>query len=192
MRARWLVIAAFLAILSLSAQAQDAEDVGPDQLPYAGETAGEAWVEYLKTRGAKAFALGQDRAWGRSMGEGETLAQAREAALEGCRRETQFECFVFAENNTVVWTNPGLPALDILPYADDATRAIFRDKFLQATFNRAFAISPDGAFGGGWHSRKTIEEMREAALGSCRKKPNYRAKNPCFLFMENDTVVWRE
>jgi hypothetical protein len=52
--------------------------------------------------------------------------------------------------------------------------------------------SPDGAFGGRWHSRKTMEEMRHAALGSCRKKSNYRARNPCFLFMENDTVVWWE
>ena len=111
---------------------------------------------------------------------------------ENCRGETQFECFIFAENNIVVWTNPGLAALEVLPHVDAATRGIFQEKFLNATFNRAFAISPDGAFGGGWHSRKTMEEMRDAALGSCRKKSNYRARNPCFLFMENDTVVWRE
>ena len=192
MRSRWFAIALALAIFPLGALAQDAKDVEPDQLPYAGATAGEAWGAYLKARGVKAFALGQDGAWGRRSGESETLPEARDAALENCRGETQFECFIFAENNTIVWTNPGLAALAVLPFVDNMTRGIFRDKFLQATFNRAFAVSPDGAFGGGWHSRRTMEEMRAAALDSCRKKPNYRAENPCFLFMENDTVVWRE
>jgi hypothetical protein len=194
MRLYWFIAALALTVFPFGAQAQNVKDVGPDQLPYAGETAAEAWADYRKARGVKAFALGQDGAWawGRRVGEDETLGEARDAALENCRGETQFECFIFAENNIVVWTNPGLAALEVLPHVDAATRGIFQEKFLNATFNRAFAISPDGAFGGGWHSRKTMEEMRDAALGSCRKKSNYRTRNPCFLFMENDTVVWRE
>ena len=136
MRSRWFAIALALAIFPLGALAQDAKDVEPDQLPYAGATAGEAWGAYLKARGVKAFALGQDGAWGRRSGESETLPEARDAALENCRGETQFECFIFAENNTIVWTNPGLAALAVLPFVDNMTRGIFRDKFLQATFNR--------------------------------------------------------
>ena len=189
---RWLVAALAIVFLPIAAWAQDVNDIAPDELPYAGETAGEAWVAYREARGAKAFALAQDRAWGRSFGEGVTLAEARLNAPERCRGESRFECFVFAENNTVVWTNPGLAALDVLPYVDEKTRGIFRDKFLRATFNRAFAISADGAFGGGWHSNRSMKDMRKAALDSCRGKPNYRSRNPCVLFMENDTVVYQE
>ena len=76
------------------------------------------------------------------------------------------------------------------PYVSEERREKFKNKFLNAPFNRAFAISKDGAFGGRWSEGLSLDEVREFALESCRKKPQYRPENPCKIYMENDAVVW--
>lgn len=78
------------------------------------------------------------------------------------------------------------------PYVSEERKKIFQNRFLKAPFNRAFAISKDGAFGGQWGKDLTLDDVRRAALESCRKKPQYRPDNPCQIYMENDTVVWTD
>ena len=89
---------------------------------------------------------------------------------------------------------PSPPYVDLPspPYVSEDRRQKFQRKFLNAPFNRAFAISKDGAFGGQWGMSKSLDEVKEFALKSCRKKPQYRPENPCMIYMENDAVVWKE
>lgn len=66
----------------------------------------------------------------------------------------------------------------------------FLERYAPAEFNKAFAVSSDGAFGGRWSQGITIEQAREEALANCRAKPEYDAANPCVVFFENDRLVW--
>lgn len=68
----------------------------------------------------------------------------------------------------------------------------FLEKFAPAEFNKAFAVSKDGAYGGRWSRNESMETVREKALESCRKKPVYRSGNPCVIFFENDKLVWTQ
>lgn len=67
----------------------------------------------------------------------------------------------------------------------------FLEKYAPAEFNKAFAVSKDGAYGGNWKKGRSMEGVRERALESCRKKPNYNPANPCVVFFENDKQVWK-
>ena len=66
----------------------------------------------------------------------------------------------------------------------------FLEKYAPAPFSKAFAVSKDGAYGGWWQRGISIDEARNKALDSCRKKPSYTSANPCVVFFENDTQVW--
>ncbi len=76
-----------------------------------------------------------------------------------------------------------------LPYVSDERRQLFRKRFLNGKGQRAFALSKDGAFGGRWGTNISMEEIRAWVLESCESKPQYRPENPCFIYMENDTVL---
>lgn len=67
----------------------------------------------------------------------------------------------------------------------------FLKKYGPAEFNKAFAVSKDGAYGARWKKGMPIEQAREAALESCQKKPTYNAENPCVIFFENDKLIWK-
>ena len=67
----------------------------------------------------------------------------------------------------------------------------FLEKYAPAPFNKVFAVSKDGAYGGRWDQRKSLDWAREGALANCRKKPNYNPANPCVIFFENDKQVWK-
>lgn len=67
----------------------------------------------------------------------------------------------------------------------------FLEKYAPAETPKAFAVSRDGAFGGRWKSSLSLEEVRRAALESCRKKSTYTPANPCVVFFENDQLVWK-
>lgn len=67
----------------------------------------------------------------------------------------------------------------------------FIERYAPAEFNKAFAVSRDGAYGARWHKQLSMEQVRREALESCRKKPEYNAANPCVVFFENDKQVWK-
>ena len=67
----------------------------------------------------------------------------------------------------------------------------FIEKYAPAVFTKAFAVSKDGAYGGRWKKNISMDEAREGALASCRKKPTYNPANPCVVFFENDKLVWK-
>lgn len=67
----------------------------------------------------------------------------------------------------------------------------FLTKYGPAEFNKAFAVSKDGAYGARWKKGMPIEQARAAAIESCQKKPAYNANNPCVIFFENDKLVWK-
>ena len=83
-------------------------------------------------------------------------------------------------------------ALPVLEQAGGgkACSTCFIERYAPAEFNKAFAVSKDGAYGGRWSRNESIATVREKALDSCRKKPNYRAEFPCVVFFENDRLVW--
>lgn len=72
-----------------------------------------------------------------------------------------------------------------------ACETCFLEKYGPAEFTKAFAVSRDGAYGARWKEGMPLEEAREAALESCRKKPTYTDANPCVIFFENDRLVWK-
>jgi hypothetical protein len=67
----------------------------------------------------------------------------------------------------------------------------FMNKYAPADGNKAYALSKDGAYGARWSEHISIDEARDAALASCRKKPSYKPENPCVVFMENDRMVFK-
>lgn len=67
----------------------------------------------------------------------------------------------------------------------------FLTNYGPSPFNKAFAVSLDGAYGARWERHASLEKVREAALESCRKKPAYNAAHPCVIFFENDRQIWK-
>ena len=67
----------------------------------------------------------------------------------------------------------------------------FLERYAPAEFNKAFAVSPDGAYGGRWHNQSSLEQVRERALENCQKKPEFNPAHPCVIFFENDRLVWQ-
>jgi hypothetical protein len=67
----------------------------------------------------------------------------------------------------------------------------FLERYAPAVFNKAFAVSADGAYGGRWGRQLSIDEARRAALENCQRKPEFNPANPCVIFFENDRLVWR-
>lgn len=67
----------------------------------------------------------------------------------------------------------------------------FLEKYGPAEFNKVFAVSKDGAYGGRWKKGQPMANLRDGALMSCRKKPAYNPENPCVIFFENDQLVWK-
>jgi hypothetical protein len=67
----------------------------------------------------------------------------------------------------------------------------FLERYAPAVFNKAFAVSADGAYGGRWGRGLSMEQVRREALESCRRKPEFNPANPCAIFFENDRLVWR-
>lgn len=67
----------------------------------------------------------------------------------------------------------------------------FLDRYAPAEFNKAFAVSADGAYGGRWSRRLSMDQVRREAIESCQRKPEFTPANPCVVFFENDRLVWR-
>ncbi|GAB4541138.1 MAG: hypothetical protein Tsb0019_40970 [Roseibium sp.] len=67
----------------------------------------------------------------------------------------------------------------------------FLEKYGPSPFPKAFAVSPDGAYGARYKVGASMAKMREDALASCRKKPAYNPAHDCFIFFENDQQVWK-
>lgn len=67
----------------------------------------------------------------------------------------------------------------------------FLERYAPAEFNKAFAVSADGAYGSRWSRRLSMDQVRREALESCQRKPEFNPANPCVIFFENDRLVWR-
>lgn len=88
--------------------------------------------------------------------------------------------------------NPYKAAVAALMIAGGSQTCVscFLERYAPAEFNKAFAVSKDGAFGGRWSANISVAEAREAALESCRSKPEFKPENECAVFFENDRQVW--
>jgi hypothetical protein len=111
-------------------------------------------------------------------------------------RSTNLGTWLVTGNVTIMGaetTNPYQAALPALEKAGGgkACVACFLDRYAPAEFNKAFAVSKDGAFGGRWSADMTLSDAREAALVSCRTKPEFKPENDCVIFFENDLQVWK-
>ena len=105
-----------------------------------------------------------------------------------------FTAFLAAGPTTMALAdNPYQAAVPALEEAGGGKTCVecFLEKYGPAEFNKAFAVSKDGAYGGHWRKSYTMDQVREKALQSCRKKPTYTPANPCVIFMENDQLVWK-
>ncbi|MBW7851430.1 MAG: hypothetical protein H3C38_13110 [Rhodospirillales bacterium] len=67
----------------------------------------------------------------------------------------------------------------------------FLTNYGPSPFPKAFAVSPDGAYGARYKVGASMAKMREDALASCRKKPAFNPAHDCFIFFENDEQVWK-
>lgn len=90
--------------------------------------------------------------------------------------------------------DPYEQAYEFMKQVTDERCECFIKKYAPAQGMKAYALSKDGAYGGKWSDSGrdlSLDDVREGALASCRKKPNYKPENPCVVFMENDTIVYK-
>jgi pimeloyl-ACP methyl ester carboxylesterase len=82
---------------------------------------------------------------------------------------------------------PVPPVLDLaaLPTLEPAGRQFYEQRFLLGNLRRAFAVSPDGKYGGNW-SAHSAEEARANALKGCTG----RGGKGCVIYAEDLDVVW--
>ncbi len=86
--------------------------------------------------------------------------------------------------------NAAVPALEQAG-GGKACVECFLTNYGPSPFPKAFAVSPDGAYGARYKVGASMQKMREDALASCRKKPAYNPAHDCFIFFENDKQVWK-
>lgn len=67
----------------------------------------------------------------------------------------------------------------------------FLERYAPAVFNKALAVSADGAYGGRWGTQLSMDEAHRGALENCPRKPEFNPANPCVVFFENDRLGWR-
>jgi len=82
---------------------------------------------------------------------------------------------------------PAPPVLDLagLPPMGANGRQVYEQQFLLGNLPRAFAVAPDGAYGGRWGD-PTAEKARAGALKNCADKGG----TGCTLYAEDLDVVW--
>ena len=88
---------------------------------------------------------------------------------------------------TLVLAQPAVSVLDLaaLPKIDAAGLNSYRDLFLVGPTPRAWAIAPDGKYGGMWGTR-SLEDARAGAIKSCTAKGG----QGCAIYAEDLDVVW--
>ena len=89
--------------------------------------------------------------------------------------------------------SPYEAAVPMLEQAGGNTTCVtcFLERYAPAEQPKAFAVSPDGAYGARWHRQLSMEQVKREALESCQNKPTYNPANPCVIFFENDQLVWQ-
>ena len=143
-----------------------------ERLDDAGMRALEA---YALARPNKAFAAAQDGSWG-WQGGAANIATAEQLAMERCSAVTTAgSCRVVAWDAGGAWQTgsgdanavaPSAGALAATPPLDDPGVAAFQT-FLAAGGNKAFAVSPDGAWGWRASSELPLEEVQQQAQANC-------------------------
>lgn len=133
----------------------------------------QALDSYAAAPPDKAFAVADGGAWGWQGGE-TSLAAAQDRALERCQAIAAVRaCHVVAWDAGNGWaaadpTPAGRPPGAEPPPLDDPGVAAFQT-FVAATGNKAFAVSPDGAWG--WRASATLplEAVQEEARATCAR-----------------------
>ena len=153
-------------------------------LPYLGDQGVAYYQRFLAKPLPRAIAIGLSGAASFSGG-----FDPRAQALKACQQRTR-NCQLYAVDNDVVWvrSTPEPPptrfaALDdtkAVPYLDDRGRAAYQ-KFLTMPRPRAFAIAPDGRWGGGALGPDPLAYV----LDTCNK-----GHHDCTLYAVDGDVVW--
>jgi len=97
-----------LSGLLLSATASLA--VADDPIPHVGERAREHYQSYRYAEDHRAFAIAPGGAWAWRAGLA-SAAEAREAALDTCREQTEQRCVLYADGDAVVFDRAAWPTL---------------------------------------------------------------------------------
>lgn len=142
----------------------------------------QAFEAYGAAPPNKAFALSEDAAWAWH-GGAPSLTSAQSSALERCEAVAAAPpCHIVAWDVGTGWTAEGDTGAantagsatghdtgnDTMPALDDPGVAAFQT-FLAADGNKAFAVSPDGAWG--WRASSTLplEAVQQEAQASCAR-----------------------
>ncbi len=110
---------AFASAMALVFAAMPVLVQADNKIPHASEKANEHFQQYQYSAGHKAFAIAPGGAWF-WLTEVETEAQAKKQALEGCQKNTQQKCVLYAVNKQIVFDAHNWPTL-WGPYTDTDT-----------------------------------------------------------------------
>lgn len=140
---------------------------GLEALDAAGVSALEA---YAVAAPDKAFAVGPGGAWGWQAGA-TGVAAAEQQALERCAAvSASGACRVVAWDAAADWTasSAGTGPFGATPPLDDPGVAAFQT-FLAVGGNKAFAVSPDGAWGWRASTALPLEDVQQQARDNCAR-----------------------
>ena len=187
-----ILCALALALVAAPGCGRPVDVVDLATLPYIDIEGRKAFKAYQDERPPKAFAIAPDGTWA-SLSPWFALGFTNAWALGACdnRRTLEYACFLFAAAADVLWTNPLAGIAEATPELDLDARQFLRTRFLGVPFNRAFALSADGAFGSAWGPGLSLEAAGAAALADCRASAAYDAVNDCRLYIENDRVMYQ-
>jgi dienelactone hydrolase len=162
--------------------------------PKLSESGLRSFQDFLRAGPNKAFAVASDGAYGWQAGLA-TREDATERALERCRKHAR-DCELYVVNDEVVRGKPQ-PQPQSQSQSRQNTRALppppnlsesgLRDfeNFLRARQHKAFAVTPEGAYG--WRTGVgSREEAMKDALAICEKYGS-----GCRLYLVNDELVSR-
>ncbi|KJS39153.1 MAG: hypothetical protein VR70_08680 [Rhodospirillaceae bacterium BRH_c57] len=138
-----------------------------ESLDAAGVSALEA---YAVAAPNKAFAMASDGAWGWQAGAA-GVTEAEQQALERCAAvSTSGACQVVAWDAAADWaaSSTDTQPFGATPPLDDPGVAAFQT-FLAMGGNKAFAVSPDGAWGWRASTALPLEDVQQQARDNCAR-----------------------
>lgn len=163
-------VGAFAALTSAPVLAQDVQTL-VSELPQAGRAALQT---YNAAEPNKAFAVGPQGSWAWQAGA-KTLRQARILAKQRCEDGIEGQCIVVASEagqavspqaQRPVGGDPGIIRMEAVPTMSPAGYEAYQT-FMQADGTKAFAASPQGAWGWQASNRADLQKVAQEALARC-------------------------
>lgn len=153
-------------------------------VPYLNAGGREAYGKLLSHPWHRAFAVSPTGRYGWSWGQPST-EQAQTNALAACNQESNVPCRLYSVDGRVVWRDEvrdrSVEDVAAVPYLRGRAELDY-ERYLAATWHKAFAVSPSGRYGMAW-SQPNPDEAKRKALEICES-------NSCEVYAVDNEIVW--